>query len=167
MRSPVPSMSASTAGSCATWARSATSSASRNYTRTRFGPDGPLAPTGDTTGAGLELVPTSLAATCREAQEVSGRPILVTEHGADLDDARDDERARFIEESLGHLADAIAGGLDVRGYLHWSLIDNYEWFNGYQGHFGLMGVDRATQRRWVRPSATILGRIARANRVGF
>jgi beta-glucosidase len=137
----------------------------QNYTRVRFGPDGQLAATGDVSGAGLDLVPESLAATCRQAHHLTGLPVLVTEHGADLDDDRDELRCRFIESSLGHLADAIADGVDVRGYLHWSLIDNYEWFNGYHGHFGLLGVDRTTQRRWIRPSAAVLGRIARANRV--
>jgi beta-glucosidase len=136
----------------------------QNYTRIRFGPDGQLPATGDVTGAGLELVPTSLAATCRHAHELTGLPVLVTEQGADLDDDRDDLRSRFIEASLSHLANAIAEGADVRGYLHWTLMDNYEWFNGYHGHFGLLGVERATQRRWIRPSAAVLGRIAGADR---
>ncbi|MGH9250024.1 MAG: family 1 glycosylhydrolase, partial [Acidimicrobiales bacterium] len=63
------------------------------------------------------------------------------------------------------LADVIADGVDVRGYMHWSLIDNYEWFNGYHGHFGLLGVDHTTQQRWIRPSAAALGRIAHTNQV--
>jgi beta-glucosidase len=139
----------------------------QNYTRQRFGPDGPLPAAENVTGAGLELVPTSLAATCRQAAEVTGLPVLITEHGADLDDDQDHRRAAFIEASLRHLAAAIADGLDVRGYLHWSLMDNFEWFNGYQGHFGLLGVDRTTQRRWVRPSGLALGQIARENGVSL
>jgi beta-glucosidase len=137
----------------------------QNYTRQRFGPDGPLPATENVTGAGLELVPTSLVATCRQAAEVTGLPVLITEHGADLDDDQDHRRAAFIEASLRRLAAAIAEGLDVRGYLHWSLMDNFEWFRAYEGHFGLLGVDRTTQRRWVRPSGALLGRIARTNAV--
>jgi beta-glucosidase len=135
----------------------------QNYTRLRFGPDGALPPTQNVTGAGLELVPGSLVATCAQTAEVSGLPVLVTEHGADLDDDQDHRRAAFIESSLRELAVAVSDGLDVRGYLHWSLMDNYEWFNGYHGHFGLLGVDRATPRRWIRPSAAALAGIARTN----
>jgi beta-glucosidase len=81
----------------------------------------------------------------------------------DFDDENDGLRAGLIEDALRELAPAIADGLDVRGYLHWSLVDNFEWFNGYHGHFGLLGNDRATQRRWIRPSALTYGMIARAN----
>jgi beta-glucosidase len=137
----------------------------QNYTRLRFGPDGQLPATENVTGAGLELVPSSLAATCRQAADATDLPVLITEHGADLDDDQDHRRAGFVEASLRHLAAAIGEGLDVRGYLHWSLMDNFEWFIGYHGHFGLLGVDRTTQRRWIRPSAAVLGRIARANEV--
>jgi beta-glucosidase len=135
----------------------------QNYTRLRFGPDGRLPATDNVTGAGLELVPGSLAATCSQAAQVTGLPVLVTEHGADLDDDQDHRRTAFVEDSLRELAAAIGDGLDVRGYLHWSLMDNYEWFNGYHGHFGLLGVDRTTQRRWIRPSAAVLALIARKN----
>ena len=100
-----------------------------------------------------------------EAAEAFGLPVLVTEHGADLDDEQDHRRAALVEASLRELAAAVADGLDVRGYLHWSLMDNYEWFNGYHGHVGLLGVDRTTRRRWIRPSAAILTGIARANAV--
>lgn len=123
----------------------------QNYTRLRFGPGGPLPATENVTGAGLELVPSSLAATCRQAADLTGLPVLVTEHGADLDDEQDHRRAEFIEASLRHLAVTVDDGLDVRGYLHWSLMDNCEWFNGFHGHFGLLGVDRTTQRRLDPP----------------
>jgi beta-glucosidase len=135
----------------------------QTYTRIVFGPDGAKPPAGQVSDNGLELAPGALTATCRQAQRITGLPVLVTEHGADFDDANDDLRAALIEDTLRELAPAIADGLDVRGYLHWSLVDNFEWFNGYHGHFGLLGNDRATQRRWIRPSATRYGAIARAN----
>ena len=135
----------------------------QTYTRVVFGPDGIKPPAGRVSDNGLELAPGALTATCRQAQEITGLPVLVTEHGVDFDDADDDVRATLIEDTLRVLAPAIADGLDVRGYLHWSLVDNFEWFNGYHGHFGLLGNDRATQRRWIRPSAIRYGSIARAN----
>ena len=71
----------------------------QNYSRLRFGPDGTLPRTENLTGAGLELVPTSLAATCRQTHELTRLPVLITEHRADLDDSQDDRRGAFIEES--------------------------------------------------------------------
>jgi beta-glucosidase len=135
----------------------------QTYTRIVFGPEGVKPPAGHVADNGLELAPGALTATCRQAQQITGLPVLVTEHGVDFDDADDAHRAALIEETLRELALAIADGLDVRGYLHWTLVDNFEWFNGYHGHFGLLGNDRATQRRWIRPSAIRYGDIARAN----
>ena len=95
------------------------------------------------------------------------RPVLVGLRTRDLAPAAEHggKASAFIEESLRELAATIADGVDVRGYLHWSLMDNWEWFKGYQGCFGLLGNDRTTQRRSIRPSAALLGSIARANAV--
>jgi beta-glucosidase len=60
------------------------------------------------------------------------------------------------------VAAAIDDGLPVRGYLHWSLLDNFEWAHGYRPTFGLIGVDRTTMARTVHPSARLLGDVARA-----
>jgi beta-glucosidase len=110
---------------------------------------------------GYEDRPQALAATCRFAWERAKTPILVTENGwAGEDDAR---RAAFVAEALDALHGAMADGVDVRGYFYWSLLDNFEWLRGYGPKFGLIGVDRATQRRAIKPSAAFLGEIARAN----
>ncbi|WP_305092826.1 glycoside hydrolase family 1 protein [Prescottella sp. R16] len=113
----------------------------------------------------LPMVPSTLGATVREAAEITGKPILVTEHGADLTTDRDELRIWFLRNSLDGLVDAIADGVDVRGYIHWCLTDNWEWFKGYTSHFGLHEVDRATQERIPRPSAAVFGEIARANAI--
>jgi beta-glucosidase/6-phospho-beta-glucosidase/beta-galactosidase len=68
-----------------------------------------------------------------------GLPIIVTENG--IADADDDQRPRFLIEHLYALARAIDDGLDIRGYYHWSLMDNFEWAAGYCPRFGLYRVD--------------------------
>ena len=57
----------------------------------------------------------------------------------------------------------LTDGIDVRGYFHWSLLDNFEWIFGYRPKFGLVAVDRETYERTVKPSARLLGDIARKN----
>ncbi len=54
-------------------------------------------------------------------------------------------------------------GIEVQGYFYWSALDNFEWALGYRPTFGLIAVDRDTQQRTVKPSARLLGEIARAN----
>ncbi|HKU18918.1 MAG TPA: family 1 glycosylhydrolase [Candidatus Saccharimonadales bacterium] len=78
-------------------------------------------------------------------------PIIVTENG--LADARDTHRAWWISETLDALQVAIKNGVQLEGYLHWSLLDNFEWSDGWWPHFGLVAVDRRTMQRSIRPSA--------------
>ncbi|MFH2132018.1 MAG: glycoside hydrolase family 1 protein [bacterium] len=77
-----------------------------------------------------------------------GLPIYVTENG--IADRQDDRRAVFIRQYLHALACAIEAGVDVRGYYYWSLVDNFEWAEGYAMKFGLFEVDFATQKRSLR-----------------
>lgn len=80
-------------------------------------------------------------------------PVVVLENG--IPDADDDERPRFLVEHVAALQQAMAEGVDVRGYLHWSLLDNFEWTHGFGPRFGLVAVDYATQQRTPRPSAEL------------
>jgi beta-glucosidase len=90
-------------------------------------------------------------------------PIYITENG--IADATDVQRKAFIHDHLRCLHEAIAEGADVRGYFHWSLIDNMEWLQGFWPRFGLIEVDYATQQRRVRDSARYYATICRANGV--
>ena len=132
--------------------------------RAAASPTPPLPPGARRTQMGYELRPEALAATVRRvARLLPGKDILVTEHGiATADDA---DRIAFIDAGLRALHAEIAAGAPVRGYIHWSALDNFEWAYGYRMQFGLVAVDRATQARTVRPSARHLGAIARANRL--
>ena len=82
-------------------------------------------------------------------------------------DARDAFRPRAVVEHLIHLARAIERGIDVIGYLHWSLLDNFEWAEGFRPRFGLYRVDfdHPEGPREPRPSAAIYARIVRANAI--
>ena len=115
------------------------------------------------TDLGWRIYPEGLCGVVREAWKRYRVPILVTENG--LADAADAQRGRFIIDHLAWLARAIGEGADVRGYLHWSLIDNFEWAYGFTPRFGLAKVDYATFVRTPRPSAAIYARIARENRI--
>lgn len=91
------------------------------------------------------------------------KPIYITENG--LADTQDAMRAEFITKSIVAMHRAITDGADVRGYLHWSLLDNFEWDKGYWLRFGLIHIDRTTQKRTVRPSALVYANIAETNQI--
>jgi beta-glucosidase len=87
-------------------------------------------------------------------------PIVITENGLSLSDwvsqdghVHDTGRIDFIDRYLSALHDAIRDGVDVRGYFHWSLLDNFEWAEGYKERFGLIHVDFSTGKRTPKDSA--------------
>ena len=113
------------------------------------------------TQMGYEFWPEALEACIRNAIQVSGLPVLVTENG--IGTADDTRREIYIQRALRGVSNCLKDGLDVRGYTYWSAFDNFEWSLGYRPTFGLIAVDRSTQRRTIKPSARMLGSIARAN----
>jgi beta-glucosidase len=137
------------------------------YTRVRIGLDGmPMDPDPDVPvieSMGYEYWPQSLEISIRHAIDVTGAPVYVTENGIGIGD--DETRIRFVTESLQGLERCLADGLDIRGYVYWSLLDNFEWAEGYKPLFGLVQVDRKTFVRTPKPSAAWLGALAKANQL--
>jgi len=89
------------------------------------------------------------------------KPVYITENGiATADDSR---REAYLPAILAQVHSAIEDGVDVRGYFHWTNMDNFEWAKGYTAHFGLIAVDRKTLDRTVKPSGRLYARIATAN----
>ncbi|MCS7234926.1 MAG: glycoside hydrolase family 1 protein [Armatimonadota bacterium] len=118
----------------------------------------PGAPTSDF-GYG-ELYPEGLLRVLREAWRRYRRPVYVTENG--LPDAEDRWRPRFLLDHLACVHRAVEEGIPVLGYYHWSLVDNFEWTEGWRMKFGLFAVDPASQRRRPRPSASVYGAVCAA-----
>ncbi|MFJ2554438.1 MULTISPECIES: glycoside hydrolase family 1 protein [unclassified Streptomyces] len=113
-----------------------------------------------TTLTGNAYRPDAIGIAVRHAWEVTGGvPVLVTENGIATDD--DTRRIAYTSEALRHLFAAVDDGVDVRGYLHWSALDNYEWGH-WEPTFGLVAVDRETFERHPKPSLGWLGEVARS-----
>ena len=135
------------------------------YERTRFGPEGPLPPPEGArlTQLGYEYWPQVVEATVRRAAQVTGLPVIVTENGIATED--DTERIEFLTEALQSLYRCLEEGIDVRGYFVWSLLDNFEWHEGFRPKLGLCAVDRKTFERRPKPSAMWFAEVARTNRL--
>ena len=119
---------------------------------------------GAVTDLGWEIWPPGIEEALMRVSR-AGLPVVITEHG--FADAADRFRPRALVESLMHVSRAIERGVDVRGYLHWSLMDNFEWADGYRGRFGLYRIDFSDpQRPRIRTrSAEHFSAIARANAI--
>jgi beta-glucosidase len=138
----------------------------QNYERARYDGAGPVPPAPGATlnQMGSEIYPLSLAGAVRYAHEAAGVPVFVTEHG--LANRDDTHRAAFLRPALDGLLGVIEDGVPVVGYLHWTLLDNFEWIFGYDVSLGLHEVDRETFVRRPKPSAAVYSAIARASAVG-
>lgn len=93
-------------------------------------------------------------------QRYTTKPIIITECG--LADGQDESRAWYIKELLRSIHAAMRAGVDVRGFMYWALLDNFEWDKGYWPKFGLVSVDRKTMRRTVRASAKVYADIIKS-----
>ncbi|MBD7951458.1 MULTISPECIES: glycoside hydrolase family 1 protein [Oerskovia] len=130
------------------------------YTRTRITVDGPLPAPEDAekTLTGWEYYPPAIAEAARLGHEITGLPVLVSENGiATADDSR---RIDYTRDALRALRAEVDAGLPLIGYLHWSLLDNYEW-GSFAPTFGLIGWDPETFERLPKPSLGWLGSVAR------
>lgn len=129
----------------------------QNYTRSRIDATGTLpSPEGaELTQMDYEFYPEALENVIRAVAKDFGGDLIVTENGiATADDSR---RVEFIRRALAGVRNCIADGIPVKGYCHWSLLDNFEWQKGYSMTFGLIAVDRASQTRYPKESLAFLG----------
>ena len=100
----------------------------------------------------------------RLARDYPDVPLIITENGAAFDDqvvdgqVHDRARVEYLRGHLGAALAAIAAGVDLRGYLAWSLLDNFEWAHGYSKRFGLVHVDYTTQRRIAQAQCAVVPR---------
>ena len=128
--------------------------------RSPLNPSAPPCPA-ECTDIGWEIYPDGL----RQELELAGSyglPVYITENG--IADADDDQRPSYLLRHLAVLQQAIADGVaDVRGYFHWSLIDNLEWTSGYFPKFGLFTYNHDSLVRTARPSAWLYRQIAHKN----
>ena len=123
------------------------------------------------TAMGWEVDPDGFSALLRRIRdEYPPTALVITENGSAWDDVvdadgrvDDPERVAYLESHLGAVLDAIADGVDVRGYLAWSLLDNFEWSLGYSKRFGIVHVDYDTQARTRKSSAEVFAAIAAGN----
>ena len=129
----------------------------QNYTRSRIGAEGILpTPEGaELTQMDYEFYPEALENVIRKVAGKIKGDIIVTEKGVDTDD--DTRRVEFISRALQGVESCIADGIPVKGYMYWSLLDNFEWQKGFSMTFGLIAVDRTTQTRYPKPSLKYLG----------
>ncbi len=123
-----------------------------------------------TTAMGWEVAPEALTGVLAELRDVYGNPpVVITENGAAYEDAsgtdgrvEDLERSRYLTAHLRAVQEAIDAGCDVRGYFAWTLVDNFEWAEGFTKRFGVVHLERATQRRTPKRSFDVYRSVIRS-----
>jgi beta-glucosidase/6-phospho-beta-glucosidase/beta-galactosidase len=123
-------------------------------------------PCTDCTDFHWDIYPEGIRSVSRWMYEKYRLPIYVLENG--LADAKDEKRARYIRAHLKELSDAInIDGVPIKGYYHWSLLDNFEWGEGYSMRFGLYAVDFKTKARVRRKSADVYEKVCRTGALDY
>lgn len=115
-----------------------------------------------TTDLNWEVYPEGIYHVLKELKQYE-KPVYVTENG--LADSEDELRKEFIKSHLYYIHKAIKEGVNVQGYFHWSLIDNFEWDKGFKPRFGLVKVNYDTLERSIRPSAFYYSDVAKNNQL--
>ncbi|MBQ1290703.1 MAG: family 1 glycosylhydrolase [Lachnospiraceae bacterium] len=133
----------------------------QNYTRSRYDAEGVMAtPEGaELTQMDYEYYPEALEHVIRRVHAELPIDIIITENGVGIAD--DERRCAFIRTAMEGVQNCLADGIPVKGYMHWSLMDNFEWQKGFSMTFGLIAVDRSTQKRTPKPSLALLGSYAK------
>ena len=129
------------------------------------------APVGPITDIGWQIEPAALTRLLDRIHTDYGVPMMITENGAAYPDGpspetgevRDTNRIEYLDGHLRACLDAISHGVDLRGYFAWSLMDNFEWAEGYKMRFGLVHVDYSTQQRVPKDSAKWYREVIRRN----
>ena len=134
----------------------------QNYTRTVYGPQGelPVPEDAEKTQMGYEFYPDALGNVIRRVYREAKLPVLVTENGVATEN--DGRRCLFMERALQGVRQCCEEGIPIIGYLHWSLLDNFEWQKGYGMKFGLIAVDRTNMKRTPKQSLFALGAFTRS-----
>ena len=129
----------------------------QNYTRTQYGPKGqmPSPENAELTQMDYEFYPEALEHVIRSVHRDFKGNLIVTENGVATSD--DTRRIEFIRRALQGVEHCLNDGIPVKGYCHWSLMDNFEWQKGYAMTFGMIAVDRTTLKRTPKESLQFLG----------
>ena len=117
--------------------------------------------TSNYTQNGWEIDPEGFHATLTNVYNRYGKPIVVTENG--IGTQSEQKKIRYFREHVNQMRRAMNDGVDIRGYLPWTLIDNYEWAEGYAANFGLTSLDKKTMRLVIQPSGEWFGKFIKAN----
>ncbi|MBI5613663.1 glycoside hydrolase family 1 protein [Candidatus Gottesmanbacteria bacterium] len=110
---------------------------------------------------GLFLDSTSIYTLLKYAWDVMKKPLYITEHG--ISDPTDTKRIGHMNDAVTSMQRAREDGVDIRGYLHWSFLDNYEWSSGFSSKFGLVSVDPKTKKRTPKKSARYFSSVIKRN----
>jgi len=112
---------------------------------------------------GWDIYPEGIYMVCKKYYERYKLPIYITENG--ISDKNDTKRPGFIADHLAYVAKAIAEGIDIQRYYHWTLMDNFEWLEGESAYFGLYHCNFKDQKRTIRPSGKLYSLICKEKKL--